>query len=41
MELIKAAVLRLCGVCRTVRRECGNLEWRYPRGSFGVSYRTG
>jgi ferredoxin like protein len=27
-----------CGTCRVV---CGNIEWRYPTGGFGVIYRFG
>jgi len=29
-----------CGACRIV---CpfGNIEWDYPRGGFGISYKTG
>ena len=30
-----------CGACRIACQDCGNLEWRYPRGGFGVNYRTG
>ncbi len=29
-----------CGACRAVAPPDG-LEWRYPRGGFGVSYRQG
>jgi len=30
-----------CGACRVACKSCGNLEWRYPRGGFGINYRTG
>jgi ferredoxin like protein len=30
-----------CGACRIACQECKNLEWSYPRGGFGVNYRTG
>jgi ferredoxin like protein len=30
-----------CGACRIACAECGNLEWRYPRGGFGINYRNG
>jgi ferredoxin like protein len=30
-----------CGTCRIVCEEYKNLEWAYPRGNFGISYRFG
>ncbi len=32
-----------CGTCRVAcqDKDCDNLEWNYPRGGFGVNYRTG
>lgn len=33
-----------CGTCRVVCRELGAggvVDWRYPEGTFGVSYRLG
>jgi len=30
-----------CGTCRIFCDEFNNLEWNYPRGSFGISYRCG
>jgi ferredoxin like protein len=30
-----------CGACRIACAFCKNLEWRYPHGGYGVSYRTG
>ncbi len=30
-----------CGTCRIVCEKFGNLEWNYPRGSFGITYRVG
>lgn len=30
-----------CGTCRIVCAETGNLEWKYPRGGFGVAYKYG
>ncbi|MCL4534946.1 MAG: 4Fe-4S dicluster domain-containing protein [Bacteroidetes bacterium] len=29
-----------CGACR-IGCPFGNIEWRYPRGGFGVQYRYG
>jgi ferredoxin like protein len=29
-----------CGTCR-VSCEFGNIEWRYPRGGFGVTFKYG
>lgn len=29
-----------CGACR-IGCPFGNIEWRYPRGGFGVSYKLG
>ncbi len=30
-----------CGTCRIVCSEFDNIEWSYPRGGFGVSYKFG
>lgn len=30
-----------CGTCRIVCREFNNIEWNYPRGGFGVSFKFG
>jgi ferredoxin like protein len=31
-----------CGTCRTACPEASNaIEWKYPRGGFGVHYRYG
>lgn len=30
-----------CGTCRIICGEVKNIEWKYPRGGFGVSYRYG
>lgn len=30
-----------CGACRIICSEHNNLEWSYPRGGFGISYKYG
>ncbi|MEO1090517.1 MAG: ferredoxin family protein [Pseudomonadota bacterium] len=30
-----------CGTCRIVCQGTGEIEWRYPRGGFGVSFKFG
>lgn len=30
-----------CGTCRLVCQEHDNIEWNYPRGGFGVSFKFG
>ena len=30
-----------CGTCRIVCGPSGDIEWRYPRGGFGVMYKFG
>ena len=30
-----------CGTCRIICSENNNLEWRYPRGGYGISYKYG
>ncbi|MBI2862154.1 MAG: ferredoxin family protein [Chloroflexi bacterium] len=30
-----------CGTCRIVCNEFHNIDWRYPKGGFGVIYRYG
>jgi len=30
-----------CGTCRVACRNNGIVEWKYPRGTFGISYRYG
>ena len=30
-----------CGACRIICNDFNNLEWRYPRGGFGISYKFG
>lgn len=30
-----------CGTCRVICADNGNLEWWYPRGGYGISYKFG
>lgn len=30
-----------CGTCRVMCRNKGIIHWKYPRGTFGVSFRYG
>ncbi len=30
-----------CGTCRIICNEFNNIDWRYPKGGFGVIYRFG
>lgn len=30
-----------CGTCRIVTAETGEIEWRYPRGGYGILYKFG
>ncbi|HOV79032.1 MAG TPA: hypothetical protein PK728_02920, partial [Bacillota bacterium] len=30
-----------CGTCRAVCPKKGAIDWRYPRGGFGINYRYG
>ena len=30
-----------CGTCRVMCKKKGIVEWRYPRGTFGVDFRYG
>jgi len=30
-----------CGTCRVMCRDKGIIQWAYPRGTFGVSFRHG
>lgn len=30
-----------CGTCRVICREKNNIDWKYPRGGYGVSYKFG
>lgn len=30
-----------CGTCRVICADNGNLEWNYPRGGYGISYKFG
>lgn len=30
-----------CGTCRLICQTKGNLEWDYPRGGFGISFKFG
>ncbi len=30
-----------CGTCRVACAEFNNIEWRYPRGGFGVMFKFG
>lgn len=30
-----------CGTCRIVCSEFNNIEWNYPRGGFGISFKFG
>ncbi|MEK7375767.1 MAG: ferredoxin family protein [Candidatus Margulisiibacteriota bacterium] len=30
-----------CGTCRIICDEKKNIEWNYPRGGFGISYKYG
>lgn len=30
-----------CGTCRIVCNEFRNIDWRYPKGGYGVIYRFG
>lgn len=30
-----------CGTCRIICNEHKNIEWNYPRGGFGISYKYG
>ena len=30
-----------CGTCRVMCADKGIVEWRYPRGTFGIAYRHG
>jgi len=30
-----------CGTCRIICQEFKNIEWKYPRGGFGIIYRYG
>ncbi len=30
-----------CGTCRIICDEFHNIDWKYPRGGFGISYKYG
>ena len=30
-----------CGTCRVLTAESGDIEWNYPRGGYGVSFKFG
>jgi ferredoxin like protein len=30
-----------CGTCRIVTSETGELQWDYPRGGYGISFKFG
>ncbi|MCG5239600.1 ferredoxin family protein [Azospirillum doebereinerae] len=30
-----------CGTCRVICQDSGNIEWDYPRGGYGISYKFG
>lgn len=30
-----------CGTCKIVCNEFNNIEWKYPRGGFGILYKFG
>ena len=30
-----------CGTCRVICQDNGNIEWNYPRGGYGISYKFG
>jgi len=30
-----------CGTCRIVCQEFNNIDWKYPRGGFGVMFKFG
>ena len=30
-----------CGTCRIIGEESGDIEWNYPRGGYGISFKFG
>jgi ferredoxin like protein len=30
-----------CGTCRVIAEATGDIEWNYPRGGYGVSFKFG
>jgi ferredoxin-like protein FixX len=30
-----------CGTCRIIAEATGDIEWNYPRGGYGVSFKFG
>jgi ferredoxin-like protein FixX len=30
-----------CGTCRVIAEVTGDIEWNYPRGGYGVSFKFG
>lgn len=30
-----------CGTCRVICEDLRNIEWNYPRGGYGISYKFG
>lgn len=30
-----------CGTCRLIAEPCGDIEWSYPRGGYGILYKFG